>query len=262
MSAAATQTRRDPRPLRDFALAVTTLTAVPLRAEWPSGERTDAPGYYPLVGALLGGVAYLAIRLLELAGWRGGAPLVVAALLVAVWSLLTRMLHWDGLGDVADGFWAHEAPRRLEIMSDSAVGAFAVTAIALGVVAEVASVGSLLQQDRWVVLAAIPVFARAAATFGAWLGKAAKPDGLGASVVGRPSAGAVIPAAVILAATAALLWQAWGADGLWFSLVAVTLALGVPHVVSSRFGGVTGDVLGASVVIVEALSLSVAALWR
>ena len=249
-------------PLRDFALAVTTLTAFPVAVTWPEGERTDAPGYYPLVGLGLGAALWLLVALLRFAGWRGGAPLVVAAMLVGFVAVATRMLHWDGLGDVADGYWAHDSTRRLEIMSDSTIGAFAATAIAIVVVVQVSAIAAILTSDGLTALLVVPAFGRLAATFGAWLGSPAKPGGLGASVVGRPRSSALVATAGTIAVACSLTVSAFGAvEGGVLSLLAVLLALAVPHLLSRRFGGVTGDVLGASVVLVEALLFATVAVW-
>lgn len=256
------RTRTRAHPFRDAGLALSTLSAVPVRVEWPGAERTDAPGYYPLVGLGIGGLGLAVAWLVRVLGLHEGASLVAGGVIVAVWCAATRMIHWDGLGDVADGFWAHDPARRLEIMSDSALGAFGATAIALGIVIQVSSIGSLLADGRTSALLVVPVFARAAATFGAWFGRAAKPGGLGASVTGRPRPGAVVPAALAIVAVCALCISVWGfTSGLGLSASAVALSLGVPHVLALRFGGVTGDVLGASVVIVESLLFAGVAMW-
>ena len=247
-------------PLRDIALAVSTLTALPLRVVWPEGEPTDAPGYYPLVGLGLGALAVGALAALRVAGWVGGAPLVIAGFIVALWAIATRMLHWDGLGDVADAFWAHDRGRRLEIMSDSSIGAFAVTAIALCIVVQTAALSYSLASERWWAVLAVPAFSRFAATCAAWFGRPARPEGLGASVIGPPRAGATLPAALATLAASMVCVINGGTTGAVVAVAGVLLALVIPHVVSLRFGGVTGDVMGASVVLIETILFAVVAL--
>ena len=250
-----------PHPLRDLALALSTLTVLPMGVTWPEGERTDAPGYYPLVGLLVGAFAYAVLMLFAVPGWNVRAPLVVAACIVALLALSTRMLHWDGLGDVADAFGAHDRARRLEIMGDSSIGAFGVTAIALCVVIQTASLAQLVAPGRAWALVAVPVFSRLAATFAAWFGKPARTTGLGASVIGAPRPGALVPAALTLALVAALNVLAWSVPEVVLTVVGVVAALVVPHLLALRFGGVTGDVMGASVVVVETVLFAFLALW-
>ncbi len=141
--------------------------------------------------------------------------------------------------------------RRLEVMRESSVGAFGVTAIALGVALQCASLSHLLVGGRAWALVAVPPIARFAATFAAWFGKPARADGLGASVIGSPRASALVPAVLTLAALAFLNVLAWSVPGVVVSVGGIALALVVPHLIALRIGGVTGDVMGASVILVE-----------
>lgn len=249
-------------PLNDLGLAISLLTVVPTPARFPEQGRTRMSGWFAFVGLCLGGLGWGFVRLLELVGWRANATLVVAVALVAGWALLTRMLHWDGLADVADAFWGgHTAERRLEIMSDSSTGAFGATAVALCVVAQVAALSSLLGAGQALPILVVPALARLAASFAAWLGTPAKPSGLGLSVMGRPDIATVVWSDAVLVAVFSALFIGYGINGLWFLLGGLAVALVVPHVIASRMGGVTGDVMGASVLITETALLAAAAIW-
>ena len=84
---------------------------------------SNARAWYPLVGLLLG---LLLVGVARIAGLIFPSALT-AALLVAALAISTRGLHLDGLMDVCDGLFGGYTPeRRLEIMRDSHVGAFAV----------------------------------------------------------------------------------------------------------------------------------------
>ena len=73
----------------------------------------------------------LVLMLVELGTSRIFPPPLTAALLVVLLLLLTRGLHIDGLMDVCDGLFGGTTPeRRMEIMRDSRVGAFAVAGAA------------------------------------------------------------------------------------------------------------------------------------
>ncbi len=134
--------------------------------------------------------------------------------MVAIWALLTRMLHFDGLADVADGFWgSHDRGRRLEIMADSHTGAFGATAIALTAIVEVAAIGSIIAVPHELALLLVPAFARFSATAGCWLGSPARDGGLGRSVMARPTLMGAVPAVVVLLAAVAALWFGYGAGG-------------------------------------------------
>ncbi len=193
------------------------------------------------------------IKLVDLVwqGWHQYAS-VVAVLVLVVWAVVTRMLHWDGLADTADGWFGRTEIERQQMASDTHIGAFGVTAIVLVALAEFAALSTILTAHEHQLLL-IPPFARFAATFAAWLGRPAKADGLGAAVVGRPSAAGVLSAGLGAAILSGLLVGIhWHLHGVVMLVVFWLLAAGVPHLLSKRFGGVTGDVMGASILITEA----------
>ena len=94
----------------------------------PVAPRGTAPtasarAYFPLVGLALGGI----LAGLDFAAREALPPLVVGALLLLALLLLTRALHTEGFLDSCDGLFGGYTPeRRLEILRDPHVGAFAV----------------------------------------------------------------------------------------------------------------------------------------
>ncbi|NTW27958.1 MAG: adenosylcobinamide-GDP ribazoletransferase [Coriobacteriia bacterium] len=243
-------------PLRDAGLALSLLTAIPTRAGWPEDGRVQSAAWFPAVGLLLGIAGYGAAKLAALAGGALRAPLVVAGCIVVAWALVTRLLHWDGLADVADGFWgSHDTARRLEIMSDSHTGAFGATVLSLTAILQVAAIAAILSASHESVLIVVPAFARFSATMAAWLGKPARPGGLGRSVMGAPTPLSLAIVGLTVAIAFAVLWFGFGVTGAVLGGLGMLLALAIPHVLSERFGGVTGDVMGASVLLTETVLL-------
>ncbi len=241
-------------PIRDAGLAVSLLTVVPTPARMPESGGTQAAAWFAWVGAALGGVAYAIVKAAELWPDTRRSPLFVAALVVVVWALLTRLMHWDGLADVADAYWgSHERSRRLEILSDPHVGAFGAAALSLTAVFEVVAIATVLSAPHQSPVLVVPVFARFSATAAAWLGTPAREGGLGRSVMGRPTVLSALVAATALLGATWLLWTGLHVAGIAYAAIGLLLALGVPHVLALRFGGVTGDVMGASVLITETL---------
>lgn len=250
--------RESTHPLRDAGLAVALLTVVPVGVRWPEKGRVDVAGWFPLVGLGLGGLTYGALLLARPYADAGRASLI-AALLVAALALVTRFIHHDGLADTADAWWGGATPeRRLAIMSDSATGAFGATAVALAVVIHVAAFAALLDGGLLVATLIAPVAGRFAATCAAWLGSPAREGGLGRSVMRRPTVFGLFVAALTLAAVGAVAWMLGGRAALALLTFGLVAALGVPHVIAGRMGGVTGDVMGASVIVVETLVLAAA----
>lgn len=252
-----------PTPIRDLAMATTLLTVVPLPVPPTASpaEKPDAASWFPLVGLAIGSLGWGVARLAAALGVGGARTSLVAVLVVIAWATVTRLLHWDGLADVADAFWGGHTPaRRLEIMADSATGAFGATAIVLVALVEVAAVSALLGGGARLALLFAPALARFAATFACWLGAPARPGGLGASVMRRPGALGVVAAAFVGVACGVGAFYAFGLLGLGCAVVAIVAALVVPHLIAGRMGGVTGDVMGASVLLSEAFTLAAFAL--
>jgi len=232
-------------------LAVTTLTVLPVR-----GGRVDraaaawAMSLAPAVGALLGGV--LAALLWALRSM--GAPaLVAAAVTVTAAALLTRGMHLDGLADTSDALGSYRrGDAALEIMKKSDIGPFGVAAIALALLVQAAAIAGVTPPAVLLAWAAGRLAITVACSRGV---PAARPEGLGALVAGtvpRPAT-VLIAAVVVVAAAAATPGRPWQGPAAVVASLAVVLAL-LRHCVR-RFGGITGDVLGAVVEVATTVTL-------
>jgi adenosylcobinamide-GDP ribazoletransferase len=247
-------------PIRRFFTALSLMSIVPVRGAVSAQPDPAVAGWFPLVGGLFGLVGYGIVKIFALLHDQMRVPFLVSIVVVIAWALLSRLLHWDGLADVADGFWgSHDRERRLEIMADSHTGAFGATAIALVAILEVVSIGIVVGAPHELFVLLVPVMSRFSATAAAWFGRPARAGGLGRSVMGTPSVPSMFVALLPLGLVLGALSRGYNAAGLVAGVVAVVCALGVPFVLSRRFGGVTGDVMGASVLLTEAVVLTVLA---
>ncbi|MBM2615132.1 adenosylcobinamide-GDP ribazoletransferase [Actinoplanes sp. LDG1-06] len=232
-------------------LSITTLTVLPVRA-----GRIDRPAaavamsVAPAVGALLGLILGALLWSLR----EAHAPaMVAAAVTVAAAALLTRGMHLDGLADTVDALGSYRrGEAALEIMKKSDIGPFGVAAIALTLLIQASALSTLP------VAAVVVAFAagRTAITLACRSGvPAARNEGLGALVAGTvPRWPAVVIGALVVAAGVAATpdrpWQ--GPVAVAVSLLAVVALV---HHAVRRFGGITGDVLGASVEVATTLAM-------
>ncbi|GIJ50496.1 adenosylcobinamide-GDP ribazoletransferase [Virgisporangium aliadipatigenens] len=238
--------------LHGLRLAVSVLTVLPVRAaRWDRPTAAVAMTLAPLVGAGLGAVLGGIGSGLRAAG---ATPLLAAAVIVAAGALLTRGMHLDGLADTADGLGTYGAPERaLAVAKAPDVGAFGVIAIGCALLVQVAALASVPGPVAVIVAVAggrlsVPWACRRGTP-------AARPDGLGATVAGTvpPWALAVATVAVLGLCAAAVPGRPWqGPLAVLVSLLAGELL--VRHCVR-RFGGITGDVIGASVEITTTVAL-------
>ncbi|MEO7263223.1 MAG: adenosylcobinamide-GDP ribazoletransferase [Jatrophihabitantaceae bacterium] len=247
-------------------LSLTTLTVLPLRAGRVD-RRTAAlaMAWAPAVGLALGAVlAALAWGLTGL----GLGPLPSAAVLVVSAALLTRGLHLDGLADTFDGLGSYaDADRALAIMKSPEAGPLGVAAIAAVLLVDAAALSALVGRHGWLLIAAAYGVGRLGITLCcARRIPAARPDGLGALVAGTVPAAVYLAWALALVALGAVAGQVsgvagpsgpgshWARAGLAVLLSCAVVLVLVRHC-ARRFGGVTGDVLGAGCELATAVAL-------
>lgn len=227
--------------LDGLRLSVSWLTVLPWHAR--SVDRNTcraAIGFAPFVGALVGAVGALLLWALTALGASG---LLAGLLVVAAFALLTRGMHVDGLADAVDGLGCYGPPERaLGVMRDGSTGPFAVTALVLVLGVQATSLAELAHSPLTVVLACATGRAGFALCCRAGM-PAARPDGMGALVAGTQPAWRVAAWWVLLA-VAGLFVVGW--YGLGAVLVAGLVLLLLSRHVQRRFGGITGDVLGAA----------------
>lgn len=204
----------------------------------------------PLVGALLG--------LLVAAVLQGVPGLLGGFLCVGLVALATRGMHLDGLADTADGLGSYGPPERaLAVMKDGGVGAFAVVALVVMLGLQAVSLASV----HWGVVVLAFTAGRAAFTWCCRHGMpAARPDGMGALVAGTQPWWVPVGWLLLLTFGAVPLVP----DRLWQGPVAVLTAaavlIGFTAHIRRRFGGITGDVLGAACELTVTVVLVVCAL--
>jgi adenosylcobinamide-GDP ribazoletransferase len=245
-------------------LAVGTLSILRVRVE-AADRRTAgrAMALAPLVGAGIG-VGAAAV------GWAARAytdsVFVAAVAAVAAYAVLTRALHLDGLADVADGLGSAKRPAQaLEVMKRSDIGPFGVASLILVLALQIGCVTAAYGQHRGglaVIVAAVA--GRLAVTLACTPGvPSARPDGLGAWVAGSVATRTAAGVAVLCLAASAGLGFVRGADGALLAgaavLVGVLCAMALLRRCVARFGGITGDVLGALVETAAAGALLVLA---
>jgi adenosylcobinamide-GDP ribazoletransferase len=167
--------------------------------------------------------------------------------------LATGALHEDGLADFADGLAGNTKERSLSIMRDHQIGTYGVIALMLSLAIRTTAI-ALIAEPRAVMAALIA--AAAASRLSAVLIMAALPparrDGMSASV-GSPTAGL---AAIALGVTFVIAWLLLPLGVALLLILAASLsAILIGGMALVRFGGQTGDVLGASSQICECLAL-------
>ena len=227
------------------------MTTIPLPAskDWQAGDSGRASVWYPFVGLVIGGLTWLT--------WMGATRIsslapVAGILTLIVWVALTGGLHLDGLADCCDGLLASTSvERRLEIMKDPRLGAFGGIGLILVLLLKAATLSTLTPETSFGIMLAASLARWCILPAG--LLPLARPSGMGADFAAGFRrwfifVGAIFPLGFALALGTR------GVISLLAGLIAAALVL---WLAKSRIGGVTGDVFGMVVEVVETVSLLV-----
>lgn len=225
--------------MKGLIVAIQFLTRLPTPRITVSGaEFAAAIRWFPAVGLILGAIVA--------AGCRAGAeidPWTAALAGLVLWVAVTGALHLDGLGDLADGLGAAHGDRTrlLAVMRDPHIGSFGVTTIALQLAAKLVLLHLILPAG-WLALIAIPAAARLGPLVWARFLPPLRDSGLGASIAGAITLPILAIWGVLLAAACVLL-PPLAATPLLIALLGWWM--------HRRVGGVTGDVHGAGIELIE-----------
>ena len=248
-----------------------------------SAPAPNAVTWFPIVGLIIG----VAVGVV----WHYGAlvfgPVVGSLVAIGADLLITGMIHIDGLGDFADGMFAHfvtgsgdesdqsgqpdqqtqgEVAFRLEVMGDPGLGAFGVTTVVLVILARFAALVTLSGGLRSSVLICGGLWCASRSIMALGLGtmEYARPAGGLASAFGARHSSSRVIIRNFRHTLAGLVGLCFGVAVLavwhWnLGLVAgvvgfITGAL-VLTIASRRIGGFTGDVLGAAGLSLESVGL-------
>lgn len=237
-----------------FCSSVIFYTIVPLPLKW-TGEWSRIARWSPVIGLVIGGLLGILTSALSFCGL---PVLTRSVIVVAIWVGATGGLHLDGAMDTADGLSVTSPEKRLEVMRDSATGAFgAIAAIVILLLKTVAI--SEISLPLWLVL----MFAAGWGRWGQVMAIALYPylreTGKGAfhKANMRLPQDVLLGLIVLLGFSSLFFW--WGFLSWWQAVLSALSSMAISLISGYyfylRLKGHTGDTYGAVVEWTEALML-------
>ena len=237
--------------------------------------------FYPIVGMIIGFILFFIYAvctwqvgqtssvnmngLLVNGGGIGGAigfdssSLLIAALMLTGWCLITGGLHLDGLADAADAWVGGygDKQRTLDIMKDPTVGPMGAMLVVLVLLVKFAALVVLVDKfDDFLLLGAliaVPMLARFSILPLFYFTDYVREQGLGTDLKRSISMAMLLLLTAICAILSVIFLQQ---KTMLVLILFVAILLWTRNIMIQRIGGTTGDTAGALIEIQEALLLA------
>lgn len=264
--------------MRSILLAIQFLTILPvrLRGDVSEGDIAHCAAFFPLAGALQGLVLFAAAVALNMLFPAD----IVSGFVIALAIIINGGFHLDGLADTFDalavkssGDPARDEERRLSVMKDSTTGAIGVVAIVTVILLKFILIRNVLSfpvpLTAFLVFSFMPVFSKWIMVPAMHHGTSARNDGLGRLFIGPSSPNILIISSAIalvlfILALVLPVSRYYGPHVLLLTGLfpaGYLLALAGVGFFTWRFGGLTGDTLGALSETGEILYLTGSFIW-
>ena len=230
--------------MNSFLIALQFLTIIPVTHSFIASDKQlgYSPFFYPVIGLLIGSLLVSsALLLIDL-------PLQIqSTLILTLWVLITGGLHLDGLADCADAWVGGlgSKQRSLGIMKDPAAGPIAVIVLLLVLLLKWSIINTILEKQAFEVLLLTPMAGRLTILILMLTTRYIRSGGMGEKIVANLSENSV---KVITLSGLLISIYYLGVLPIVFMLIMIFI---ISQQANKRLGGVTGDVYGAAVELVE-----------
>ncbi len=230
--------------MNSFLIALQFLTIIPVTHSYIANDKQlgHSSLFYPIIGLIIGSLLVFSTH------WLSTLPnQIQAAIVLILWVLLTGGLHLDGLADCADAWVGGlgSKQRSLDLMKDPAAGPIAVIVLVLILLLKWLLINQLIEQNASETLLLTPVLGRVAILILMLTANYIRPDGMGKKIVDNLPQPAVKVNSLIC-----ILLGIYYLGFLAISFMIIILLI-INYQSKKRLGGVTGDVYGAGVELVE-----------
>ena len=229
--------------IRSLLIAFSTYSRIPVpQVEWTEENRRYSMCFFPLVGAVIGLLLWGWLAVCDVLGF---SPLLRGAVAALLPLFVTGGIHMDGFMDTSDGLASWQpVEKRLEILKDSHVGAFAVMHCA-GYLLLAAALYSDAKAESGPLLGCAFILSRALSAWALTAFKNARPKGMLDAFTQATQKRMTLLSGMCYGLLCLLIWALPGGWLAPLCLLAAALCLAYyRHMAYKQFGGVTGDLAG------------------
>lgn len=231
------------RILNAIIIAFSTYSRLPMpQVEWSDENRRFSLCFFPLVGLVIGAALGLWLGVCK---WLHFSPLLQGAVGALIPLLISGGIHMDGFMDTLDALASWQPmEKKLEILKDSRVGAFAVMGCAGYLLLSCALISEASARDA-AALGCAFIASRAISAYLSVRLRPAKRDGMLRSVSQNAPLRPLLLGGGAFIALCLIVWLALSPLRALLMCVAMALiVLYYRHMAYWQFGGVTGDLAG------------------
>ncbi len=230
--------------LKSLASAFLMYSRIPMpQVEWKEENRRYALCFFPLIGAVIGGIFLLWNYVCDMLNFSAVIRCVTSVVIPVI---VTGGIHLDGFCDVVDAKSSFgDREKKLSIMSDPHIGSFAAIYLAVYLLFQAAVYSEIKNTKTIIVIALGFVLSRVLSGIGAICFKSAKKEGTLQSFV-KPAHRKITLSVLVIVAVITAFIMAYTSlvSGISAFIGAVLCLLFYRLSAYKNFGGITGDTAG------------------
>ncbi|MFH1823738.1 MAG: adenosylcobinamide-GDP ribazoletransferase [Candidatus Firestonebacteria bacterium] len=232
--------------MRNFLIALQFLTRIPVKIqrEIKESDLVNSVVFFPLAGLILGLILVGTNFILSLF-----LPSFASLLLTfAVYLLLTGCMHLDGFADTIDGLYGGKTKEEIfKIMDDSHLGAMGAVWLFIILILKVFLLVNFNISNLNIAFILMPVLSRTGIILQMFFAPPAKNNGLGSIFCKK------VPFKQLIMAIgfSFLISLLVGLNGIFAFLITTVISILIALYFVKKIGGITGDIFGFTVEIIE-----------
>ena len=244
--------------LKSCIIAFSIYSKIPVpQFEWKEEDMKYMLCFFPWIGAVIGGCVYLWSCLCSMFDIGEIGHILIGA---AIPLIITGGFHVDGFMDTMDAFHSYQPKeKKLEILKDSHIGAFAVIMLALYGLIYIGAFSEVADKSLLKIVCSGFFLARCLSGIGVVLFPSAKKEGM-LYLFSSNSQKAIVKWSLYLQSIACICFMLW--QSLYAGMIVAAAFLTFAYYyyrTKKELGGITGDTAGYFVLICEAGMMVVAA---